>query len=380
VRPSELLDAKLDLIARLRDPVMRLQIENHLALDWTQSGERGQLGQVGSERGRQTAQALFHCAQAGLSEAAAYQVTEDLSLLLQAAAAGLDETDRMSREIAPTRAGLVRFERPLPIRDIRGKTLLVSWLFWYPVLVVRGRHDKGEPTPGLGYMMFNDRWTDPDDIERETAAVLAGDASPEHPLVKDPDTGEWRPDPEWSAFLATAGLRIGVEASGRWACMGAELVLDGYKLGPPTMPPDQETRDKLTADDVVAEAYTNSFRYLHALWLMLGQEIVQASPAELDRAARRRAERAKIPPRVTVIQLRRVAYRGEAHPEGSLVDWQHRWIVRGFWRWQVCGPNHPLAQEVAPGKWRARIWIAPFVKGPVDKPLVVTEKIYRLAR
>jgi hypothetical protein len=245
---------------------------------------------------------------------------------------------------------------------------------------VRGRHDKSEPTPGVAYLLFNDRWTDPDDIERATSALLAGDAAPEHPLAKDPDTGEWIPDPDWSPFLARTGLRVGVEAGGRWACIGAELVIDGYMLGPPTMSPNQDLRDKLVADGVVPSAYTNSLRYLHALWLMLGQEIVQASPGELDRAARRRAERAKIPPEVTVIALRRIAYRGEEHPEGSLVDWQHRWLRRAHWRWQVCGPKHPLAQELEPGRWRCRIWIGETVCGPEDKPLVVTRKIYRLSR
>ena len=51
------------------------------------------------------------------------------------------------------------------------------------------------------------------------------------------------------------------------------------------------------------------------------------------------------------------------------VDHDHRWIVSGHWRQQPYGPNSSL---------RKRIWIAPYVQGPADKPLVVTDRVTRV--
>ena len=50
-------------------------------------------------------------------------------------------------------------------------------------------------------------------------------------------------------------------------------------------------------------------------------------------------------------------------------DHDHRWIVSGHWRQQPYGPNSSL---------RKRIWIAPYVQGPADKPLVVTDRVTRV--
>lgn len=44
----------------------------------------------------------------------------------------------------------------------------------------------------------------------------------------------------------------------------------------------------------------------------------------------------------------------------------HRFIVSGHWRGQAYGPNHSE---------RRRQWIAPFVKGPRDKPLVLKDTV-----
>jgi hypothetical protein len=151
------------------------------------------------------------------------------------------------------------------------------------------------------------------------------------------------------------------------------------RLGPKTVPPTPELRQLVESDGDEPHEFTVTPRYVHALWLMLNQTIVRPSLAEIPRATRRRAERRSIPPRVTVVQLRRYETHAD-QPEEQLVDWQYRWIVRGHWRWQVCGPEHPLAQEILPGKWRARIWIAPYVKGPEDKPLHVSDKVYDLSR
>ena len=50
-------------------------------------------------------------------------------------------------------------------------------------------------------------------------------------------------------------------------------------------------------------------------------------------------------------------------------DHDHRWMVSGHWKQQPYGPNSSL---------RKRIWIAPYVQGPADKPLVITDHVKRV--
>jgi hypothetical protein len=112
-------------------------------------------------------------------------------------------------------------------------------------------------------------------------------------------------------------------------------------------------------------------RLLKAFWAIVSQpvpgEIVErhASRSEQRRAARE----ARVVDPVRVIQLRR---RAESHAESadSHVEWSHRWVVSGHWRnqWLPSRESHRLQ------------YIAPYVKGPDDKPFVPKKVIYRVDR
>ena len=104
-------------------------------------------------------------------------------------------------------------------------------------------------------------------------------------------------------------------------------------------------------------------------WLALWGERVGDLPVArvslLDRVSARVAEAAR---RVRVLDVRE-----HDEPERVTSDgvrkyrpYDHRFIVSGHWREQPCGPNH--------GE-RRRKWIAPYVKGPRDKPLVVKDTV-----
>jgi hypothetical protein len=119
-------------------------------------------------------------------------------------------------------------------------------------------------------------------------------------------------------------------------------------------------------------------RFIMSFLLMLNQTITrpereQVSPKQAARFAKR-----NLPSAVTVVHMRRIEG-GSREGSESHVEWQHRWVVRGHWRNQPVGPGYPGAREVD-GKLVARIWIAPFVKGPQDAPLVVSTKVYALSR
>ncbi|MDP9818352.1 hypothetical protein [Spirilliplanes yamanashiensis] len=86
------------------------------------------------------------------------------------------------------------------------------------------------------------------------------------------------------------------------------------------------------------------------------------------RPERRRAQRAGLPERdVRIVRLRRslTAARDAEHDAAGGREWRHRWVVRGHWR------NHwyPSLNDHRP------LWIAPYLKGPADAPLLGGEKV-----
>lgn len=70
------------------------------------------------------------------------------------------------------------------------------------------------------------------------------------------------------------------------------------------------------------------------------------------------------------MRLRRVTDRLGGSTEPHLVDWSCQWIVRGHWR------NQWYPSE---GRHKQR-YVPPYVKGPPDKPLRVTERVVEFVR
>ena len=362
MRAGEVLDAQGDLTERLTGGRFQDLIDRLGEFEFGRSG------------GYQTKQntPLSQMASNALRAAETYRVTHDMSLVVEHAAMQLDDLDRFDSSLAPSGCGFVAFDRPLPITDQRGKTMLIHYLVWGPVraqIHVDAASDAFDAlsnmTPeqaGTGTLMlaFNDRWRQPDQVDSELHSQFLR---------------ETEGDEAKSAQL----LQRYNETMGRWATVGASGYLNGQRLGPALTMPGEAEQAKLLAEGSTPTKGHNSIRYLHALWLLMGQTMVKVETEEIDRPARRRAQKRKLPPKVTVIKLRRE--QGAARSGGeSLVEWAHRWVVKAHWRWQVCSEHHVLAQEIEPGKWRARIWINPYIKGPDGAPFVQSSKVYSLER
>ena len=109
-----------------------------------------------------------------------------------------------------------------------------------------------------------------------------------------------------------------------------------------------------------------------AAWLLMGQPGVTETRAIADTPTPRPPAAGVAgtdiapTPRVTIIELRRPVRLPHDTP-GRTSDRQfsRRWWVGGHWRQQACGPNHSE---------RRPKWIAPYIKGPQDKPLT-TERV-----
>lgn len=354
MKASEVLDYKADLMLKLHHPAILRMWIYQIAKDTKVAVQfgRSQMGQISDETAERNAGLSLLNLRNQLPTAEAYHVNNDMSTLVTFSASRLDQDDRFNIESAPSDAGLVRFDGGLPFEDVRGKKLTISWMAWLPVETVDA--GTGQRKRALQLFLWNDHREEPDDIYREMVG-------------KEGD--------RWPEVDRTIG---------RWGFIGAEMIYAGDHLGPAMVDPGEERAAEILAAGATPQAFSNSKRLLYALWLMLGQTITATSSEPIPKPTRKRAERAKIPPRVTVIYLRRKETR---RTEGeSKVEWSHRWVVKGDWRWRRCGKDHPLAQpypkEMADtaGLYRARVWIDDFVKGPSDKPLVMKDRVYALHR
>jgi hypothetical protein len=96
--------------------------------------------------------------------------------------------------------------------------------------------------------------------------------------------------------------------------------------------------------------------------------IATARPLTPKGAAYHRAVAREQPiPRVQLVDLRTVRYTHDEQPEpGEGREYTRRWLVRGHWRQQACGPQRSQ---------RRPTWIAPYIKGPGEAPLIVTDHV-----
>lgn len=250
-----------------------------------------------------------------------FRVSDEWSILVQSAASKLDESDVWDSTLAPREYGIVRFDEPLPVSTGAGRVNRAHWLMW-------GRSDAG----GTCLFLWNDHH-DPDD---EAVAYF-----------EEMDRHERR--------------RLG-----RWGSIGGHAhIPDGATLGPVEL--DWNYYDHGLDPNIIEaqHATTNMARYLHALWLMMDQPLTVTETDRLPPTSTKAARAAGITPEVHSVRLRRGA--GTRGTGESKVEWSRRWLVDGHWRWQAYGPGY---------QQRRRVWIAPFVKGPADKPLMITKKVY----
>ena len=108
-------------------------------------------------------------------------------------------------------------------------------------------------------------------------------------------------------------------------------------------------------------------RKLRAFWLLV-QQPISVTERRQNHQTRKMAKRENLPTsEVKIVRLRRPRQPPKALDEhlGTTVEWSHQWIVNGHWR----------NQYLPSIKGHRLQWIAPYVKGPEDKPLVVKKTV-----
>jgi hypothetical protein len=113
-------------------------------------------------------------------------------------------------------------------------------------------------------------------------------------------------------------------------------------------------------------------KFMVAFWQFVRQRIFVMSTGRPPQKLMRKAKKQNkpLPPEVNIITLRAIEREVQREIDSHDVDWSHRWVVRGHWRkqWYASTKTHDL------------IWIAPYIKGPDDAPLVVKEKRFEVVR
>jgi hypothetical protein len=123
------------------------------------------------------------------------------------------------------------------------------------------------------------------------------------------------------------------------------------------------------ADLAMGAEDAHGVRWVQAFWSLMMQPLATVGTEPLPRATRRRMERAGKPEHeIRVISLR--APRSSQQEPAGTRNYQHRWVVRGFWRKQW----YPSSGEHRP------IWIDDYIKGPADRPFLINEKVYAWRR
>jgi hypothetical protein len=212
-----------------------------------------------------------------------------------------------------TQTGFVYFEQPLYMSDRHGHTVSMGAMSWCPFVI------QEEPqSSGMALAIYSSAHADKDEFSQTHQEYLKQGVPPLMPLL-----------------FSIVPFNEGIE--------GDLYDLDGSYTG---------------ADEW--------WRTMQVALRLMQQRIADRYEERLPRPDRRRLQRAgSAIEDVLVIRLRRPAvkhHEGESEPQ----EWTHRWMVDGHWRWQ------PYADGV-----KRQIWIAPFVKGPEDKPLVIKRRYYK---
>jgi len=240
----------------------------------------------------------------------------------------------------PSPSGFMWLEQPVVLTDVGGSPLSTRAVSWSPVTV------RSSQSRLAGDGIRWTAWSLPGDEHEQAVRSLPG-----APLALS------------SSQITPFGYDL--------QRMDMQLI-DG-KLVP--APPGQKPDDLLF--------------WLQTLWMFMGTEIVATEPAEVQRAFRRRAERAIGHSRVNVVQLRRISYAGREAGHRD-VNWTCSWVVQAHYRHLedytgLAEPHHAKPDLRHPGlcaTCAAKITrIRPYVKDPAGMPLkVVPETVYMVAR
>jgi hypothetical protein len=258
-----------------------------------------------------------------------------------------------------TLCGFMCFETPFVVKDRRGIVTDIHAVAWQPVLGrlttewLTGRLI--EDGVGTGMMTRTE-------LEQVRERFLTNDY-----------VAEWASAESGDANVSIDGLNISLYSS--TDTMSFEQLRGiGDGVIPSILPMHvtpwwfgmsyEENETDENGDETAADTW---WKIVQTTFRLMQQRISHAHRERPERAARREGVRRGFHSNdVTIVRLRRESNPDEAHDDGEsgAANYSHRFIVSGHWRDQWY-PSESLHRQ---------LWISPYVKGPEDKPLVVSPR------
>lgn len=285
-----------------------------------------------------------------LREGDLWYVDDDLCALLEAAHPSMPAFAPQPHDL-PSRVGFAVFAEPIANRAIRDEHRMNELVEQLDSTLDEAKRKD-----------FREAMSRLDDTDARVVAVSWGPV----------DNPNWSAGGVWMSFYTESAVHrelfddpaverraramlptliVDNEAAIAWRPEGTSV--DGYRLPGPDAP----------------ETTVSWARLVFATFQLATQENMAETVQErTTRPERRRTQHAGLPERdVRVIRLRRgvTATRDAEEPADGGRAWRHRWVVRGHWRNQW----YPSLGDHRPK------WIAPYLKGPTDAPLLGGEKV-----
>jgi len=345
-KPAQVLDEQGALLSRATDT-------NYQSLaTWMMSSVLGKSHMLSTEWAADAQPALrahwLEMVVPSLASAEAYHVSTEMLTLATWAAHLLPEDVALEKDMVPTASGFLMFEDALIGQEVWGRKTYTHAIFWRPLTSRFVQY--GDGRPGIELFTFNSFNDNRDEV---TQKILRDYAA----MGRDP-----------------------IEHTKAIGHLAIEHLLPVY-FGDPQEPMVHTPENYAEGWDEHREAEwsegrspvpdnENWVRTVIAIFNLMNQTVADTREVDVDRHTAKRARRMNLPGRVTIIHLRRTE--GSRSDHESDIEWQHRWVVRGHWRNQPYGSGEDKHYE--------RIWIAPHIRGPEDKPLIITDKVYSLHR
>lgn len=256
-----------------------------------------------------------------------YALSAEILESLEQAAPLLPEDAYLNPRDVPSQSGFVYLERPLPMIDVKGSTVVVHAIGW----VLTFARDKVNVV-----QIGRD-----DPVEREYTVLLAMLFTDVH-------------DPR--DHLHDQRIEIPFKYLMMWGPS-----IDFYT------PLAMQTRHNWSdADGTFERVLLAFFRFINEPWI---DDRMMVPGRALMRQADRKLGSGR-DHRVRVIQLRKATTRPHRDGPSMPREWSHRWLVKGHWRnqWYPSEQRHALK------------WIPTHIKGPDDKELFLHDRVFHVER
>jgi hypothetical protein len=251
--------------------------------------------------------------------------------------------------------GFAVLPRPQYLTDVNGKRASFRAFSWGPILEVWQTARESHPALHICLYAHAD---DGDDYSEE----FITEAMERSGLSREEVVRNWK-----RTFGGSLSMFHSVPI--RWGQPYEEVMNNPPPGGHPA-----ETAAEEDASPYSGRADVRSlWQFLQAFFRLANQRVLTRTHTRVRRPLRRDAARRgmKEGEGVLVVTLRRPKTPSPEGHEPEEGNWSRRWIVSGHWRnqWYPSLNRHQ------------QIWIAPFVKGPEDKPLVLhADRVYEFTR